>query len=358
MKGLGDDVRDLITRYDALPYFHEKASEVCARFSADWAKKEEWNSKRRLYFAKAVSRPRLTDRAAGPLRKGHDYEHDRHTCSWAWVSDDLHSCNEPVVRELLPLSRDVVLTLAEKSTVLLAIYEVTRRGTSEALPTNGELERHLGFVAVCRGVQELTRRDKGTLRLFLDEVSEDVEANTGTLTPPKDRTSRRRFVKELNKDIRAFLGKNREHIESLRKAIERASPEKRKAARKAARAKYGRKAMAERFGADRKTVAKCGAWLAIRDTLHLGRSKEAGGKKIGFDIAEECAQTEKDRRKRMDRKNAELEDAAEALLRLSESNLQDAREQLEALSQAMKSGDKTAGEVVEAVNALIGPSGQ
>lgn len=114
-----------------------------------------------------------------------------------WVPPELLGASEPDIKHILPLSRKQQLSLIEKYTLLAAIYDFGRKGTDQIPPwvwpdlntdvSSDELadaKKCLSFESLCDAASSLHQDDKGWLRVFLDDVENDLRKNRPSAKNP------------------------------------------------------------------------------------------------------------------------------------------------------------------------------
>lgn len=208
------DIYKLIIKYNAMSRFQEMVNKWAEEHEAEIEKHREWNEQRRLHFEETIaSDPRLQDKESGSPEDGWQFEHHvqhteqktesgwqrSHSLIHGWVPPELSTSAKPEITHLLPLSRDYELSLAEKYTVLAAIYDYGRKGTSKIPPwpwpesdkwdapdSLSNAKKSIFFESLCNATK-LVQDDEGWLRALLDEIEKDMRNWRGVESPkPKE----------------------------------------------------------------------------------------------------------------------------------------------------------------------------
>jgi len=209
------DVHSLIQKHDAMPRFQEMVREWSEAHQREINKQREWKEERRQHFEENVNAdPRLKDKKSGPpkddwLWETHVFHPYQETESGlqrtdkmisAWVPPQLSISAEPEITHLLPLTREHELALAEKYTILTAIYDYGRKGTGKLPPWEwpkdwstpdamSSVKKCIFFENLCTSAAELPESDAGWIRTILHDVKSDVTHWRDAESPPlKEKT--------------------------------------------------------------------------------------------------------------------------------------------------------------------------
>lgn len=203
INSLALDIYKLIQKYDALTYFQGKVKKWALAHQSEIDRQEKWKDRRKQHFEKRLNKePRLQDEKTGPPEKDWCWEKyiihriesngqggSRHNTKvvWGWVPPELSISAEPEITRLLPLSRDHILTLEEKYTLLAAIYDSGRRGTDkipqwkwpdfnlEVSPDElSDAQKSIIFEGLCRQILIIPQSNEDWLRAFINDVEKDL----------------------------------------------------------------------------------------------------------------------------------------------------------------------------------------
>ncbi len=200
------DIYKLIKKYDAMPRFQEMVNEWAEERKAEINKHRKWQDRRHHHFKENIARnPRLQKEEDVPPEEGWVFDtHVLHTSEKtesgmehtskivsAWVPQELSISKEPNITHILPLANDRELTVAEKYTLLAAIYDVGRQGTEEIIPWTwpgpdkwdapdalSNAKKCIFFEGIRRLVCDITSNEKDWLSVFLDQIENDLKSKT------------------------------------------------------------------------------------------------------------------------------------------------------------------------------------